>query len=120
MDGCLEVLNRRPLLTNGLLILMAFPLVGVGTLPRPLVLASALRQGLLFGVAFDTIRAAAEWLASLYTSYWYVQMSKISVLEGNGAYTACGGYVVYGTIASLAFGLVFASTLPLPGLSSSR
>ena len=23
----------------------------------------------------DTIRAAAEWLASLYTSYWYVQMS---------------------------------------------
>ena len=58
--------DARPLRFTVLLLAVFFPLVSIGSLVRPLIRAAAQRQGLVFVVAYDIIRLAAEWLASLW------------------------------------------------------
>ena len=100
--------DARPLRFTVLLLVVFFPLVSIGSLVRPLIRAAAQRQGLVFVVAYDIIRLAAEWLASLYSSFWYVQCSTISVLEGAKKWSAAGGFFIWGTIFSFALSLATA------------
>ena len=98
--------KRRPLATNALLIVISFPLVSTATLVVPYLERAALKQGLVFNVAYDIIRVVASWLASLYTSFWFVQMSAVARHEGAGQWTAAGGFVILGTIASFVVGIL--------------
>ena len=72
----------------------------------PLFLQSAVSRnlGTVGLAAFEAIRAGAGWLESLQTSLWYVQMSRISFLEGAGRYTEAGGMVLLSTLWTLVAG----------------
>ena len=61
---------------------------------------------LLVFITFTGIRRVTAWVADLFTFFWYVNMSRIAELEGEKRWSSAGGYVIWGTLASLFGGLV--------------
>ena len=61
---------------------------------------------LLLFITFTGIRRVTAWVADLFTFFWYVNMSRIAELEGEKRWSSAGGYVIFGTLASLFGGLV--------------
>lgn len=99
-------LDRRPIVFCFSLVLFAFPILFVAIAVRPTIALAAQRQGLVFVVAYENIRVVVQWLADLYTNFYYVQMSSIGYFEGMGKKSIAGAFVILGTLLSLALGLV--------------
>eukprot|EP00434_Breviolum_minutum_P021489 symbB.v1.2.018963.t1/scaffold1533.1/size113312/6 len=116
---CLEdfqsYLDKHPIRFNAIVVVIFVPLVAAGTLLRPLITAIVTRQGLVISATFVAIRIVAEWLASLYTFFWYVQTSAISKLEGSEQFSAAGTFYVLGTFAALVLGIATMFVMMLAG-----
>ena len=61
-----------------------------------------MNQGLLIGAAFVAIRDVVSTASSLFTFFWYVQMSAIAHFHGEGRMAEGGAYIAFGTVVSFA------------------
>lgn len=102
----MEHMDARPIALNLVLIAIAIPVVGAFLLVEPLLVSVVARQGLVLAAAFEAIRRTCTWVADWYTSFWYVQMANLSRLEGSKQDTAAAAYLVIGTVACVAAGLL--------------
>ena len=99
--------DRRPGVSNVVLVVLALPLVGLGiVILFPLITRATLKQGIVFNVAYEVIRVTASWLSDLFTNFWYVQMASIPKFEGEKQMSTAGAFVIYGTGFALVCGLV--------------
>ena len=95
--------DRRPGVSNVVLVVLALPLVGLGiVILFPLITRATLKQGIVFNVAYEVIRVTASWLSDLFTNFWYVQMASIPKFEGEKQMSTAGAFVIYGTGFALA------------------
>ena len=83
-------LDKHPIRFNLVVVILLLPSISAGTFLRALVAAVVTRQGLVLSAAFVAIRIVAEWLANLYTFFWYVQTSAVSKLEGAERWSSAG------------------------------
>ena len=99
-------LDARPVTANALLLCTALPLVSLMVAMRPILSAAVLRQGAVMFAAYQAVRITAEWLASLYTSFNYVQVAAVSKLEAEKKWSSAGAYLIFSSALALFLGLV--------------
>eukprot|EP00286_Rhodomonas_abbreviata_P004949 CAMPEP_0181322106 /NCGR_PEP_ID=MMETSP1101-20121128/19051_1 /TAXON_ID=46948 /ORGANISM="Rhodomonas abbreviata, Strain Caron Lab Isolate" /LENGTH=708 /DNA_ID=CAMNT_0023429997 /DNA_START=120 /DNA_END=2243 /DNA_ORIENTATION=+ len=73
--------------------------------------AAVASQGHLLFAAFTSIRDASSWLGSLFTFFWFFEMSAVGKLLGEGNWQGIGGHMVLSSVCSFAGGTAAMITL---------
>ena len=95
-------LDARPRLMMMRDVLVFLPGIVVLVLLGQIGVVLVMNQGLLLGAAFVAVRDVVSTATALFTFFWYVQMSAVAHLHGEGRRAEGGAYIAFGTLASLA------------------